>query len=991
MLNRFRGVGLRFGLIGKVLLVFGAAALLTVVIAVMAWLSFHQVVSSQKTIINEAIPAMDAVQDLARSNTRIIALMQQLGLATSVPEAQRMQTALGEQLTHMRTQLRKLDQHKFNPVLSSAAHATVTAIDDNLRQQSGKIIERLALEQHEKAQIVLQRQAAQSLITLSESLVANTSAATTTTIANIYPMIEGGRARNLIFETLDRLIEVNVDSMERMSEFQLTCFNLKTLLERLESEEDVRVIGALRSRFSDNLATLERRIQDIRDPDRKLSGLHNYRILTAAVDAGGLFDIRRQELELMASILRLRGQSGVLASQLNEQASLLVAAGGKAIDTAGNQSRRAVDRGLTGFLAVAALLFLVLVATLWVLFRYHILGRLQGMEAAVRALDSGNYEVHITTAGNDPLAPLGRALEQFRENARERRRLEDALLLHQQVLEEQVTVRTAELKQSNTLLEREVAEHAVARQQAEAANNAKAIFMATLSHELRTPLSGVSGTVQLLRDTGLNARQLEYARMIAYANTTLLEILEDMLSFSRIEAGKLDFEHVAFDLLGTIDDMLSLQLISAREKGIALIRDVEETVPAIIVGDRRKLNQILLNIIGNAIKFTDEGSITVSVRGNVNRSGPLTRLTFAVADTGIGIPADQCEEVFMPFVQVEDTTHRRHGGTGLGLAICRRLVEAMGGRIGLESRLNEGTCVSFDLDFETASSLPVFLPERYAEAISGAERPLTVLVVEDDEINRLVCTRYLESLGHHPLVAVDGEEALLLLQRQTSAVDAILMDISLPGASGLEVAQQIRGLDDVRWKRVPVIVMSAHVSGGATEQYLMAGMAAFLSKPFTAATLGRTLNAATAQSAGNAWPASMREDSGTIDIAQAESLLDTSYLEVEIETLGTGTLLQLLDMFRSDLDSAFLELGDAARQGNWEALRKRVHRLRGAAGNVGMTQVIEQARQLELIVAETPVDFTMVAGLLESLENICHSSCDALHRTLSAIDNRSRT
>lgn len=984
MFNRLRHMELRFGLIGKVLLIFGAIALLTVVIATMAWLSFHEVVSSQKTIVNEAIPAMDAVQDMARSNTRIIALMQQLGLAASAQEAQRMQTALEGQLAHIHVQLGRLDQHKFSSALSTAAHATVTAIDDNLRQQSRKIIDRLTLEQRKNAKLILQRQAALSLITLSESLVANTSAATTTTIANIYPMIEDGRTRNQIFETLDRLVEVNVDLMERMSELQLTCFNLKTLLERLESAEDSSAIVVLQSSFSDNLATLKRRIQDIRDPDRKLSALHHYRILTAAMEAGGLFDVRHQELKLMASILLLRGQSGVLASHLNEQASLLVAAGGKAIDTAGTQSRRAVDRGLTGFLAVAVLLLIAFVATLWILFRYHVLGRLKGMETAVLALGSGNYDVHITTVGNDPLASLGRALAQFRENARERRRLEDALLLHQQVLEEQVAARTTELKQSNILLEHEVAEHAVARQQAEAANNAKNIFMATLSHELRTPLSGVSGTVQLLRNTGLDARQLEYAKMIAYANTTLLEILEDMLSFSRMEAGKLDFEHVPFDLLGTIDDMLLLQSVQAQDKGIVLIRDVEDTVPAIIVGDRRKLNQILLNIIGNAIKFTDEGSITVSVRGKANRPGPLTRLDFAVTDTGVGVPADKCEEVFMPFVQVEDASHRHHGGTGLGLAICRRLVEAMGGRIGMESRPNEGTCVSFELDFETAASLPALPLERCAKAISAPERPLTVLVVEDDAINRLVCTRYLESLGHHALAVGDGEQALLLLQRQTAAIDAILMDISLPGASGPEVVQQIRALDGARWKQVPVILMSAHVSDTTAELHPMAGMAAFLSKPFTLATLERTLNAA---AAGNAEPESMDEKLEATGIMQVESLLDMHYLEVEIETLGSKVLFELLAMFHSELDYAFAELGKAARQGSWDAVRKHVHRLRGAAGNIGMAQVIKQARRLELCAVGVSVDPASVAALIENLEIICHSSCDALHAKLTADDS----
>jgi two-component system sensor histidine kinase TorS len=277
-------------------------------------------------------------------------------------------------------------------------------------------------------------------------------------------------------------------------------------------------------------------------------------------------------------------------------------------------------------------MFFTLIVTVWAVFRYHLLGRLNGMETAVRALSTGDYDVTIATGDQDPLAPLGRALEQFRENARERLRLEDELRRHQQVLESQVAERTAELKHSNALLAREVAEHAVARQVAEEANKAKGVFLGTLSHELRTPLSGVLGIVRLLRESPLDSRQRQYLDTIGYANLTLLEILEDMLSFSRIEAGKLDLQREPFYLRETIDDMLSLQSVQDTGKGIAVIRDVAAEVPRLVVGDRRSSTSSSTS--SATPSFTDEGSVTVSVVAAPAEAGARPGSPSPVCDTG---------------------------------------------------------------------------------------------------------------------------------------------------------------------------------------------------------------------------------------------------------------------------------------------------------------------------------------------------------------------
>ncbi|WP_353152057.1 ATP-binding protein [Pollutimonas bauzanensis] len=540
-------------------------------------------------------------------------------------------------------------------------------------------------------------------------------------------------------------------------------------------------------------------------------------------------------------------------------------------------------------------------------------------------------------------------------------------------------------------LEREVARHSRALQESTEANTAKNVFLASLSHELRTPLTGISGAVQLLKETGLDTRQREYARMISYANTTLLEILDDMLTFSRIEAGKIDTQILPFNLRIAIDDMMSLQTIQAQTRGVALIRDVDLDVPDVLFGDRRKLNQVLLNIIGNAIKFTDEGSVTVSVSRRNLASGKV-QLSFSVTDTGIGVPADQCEEIFKPFVQAEDVDGGRRGGTGLGLAICQRLIQSMGGTISLVSAPNEGTCVSFCLDFEIALNPPEFADGNLDGILTDQLRSLTVLVVEDDEIHRLVCTRYLALNGHHPLVAGDGRQVLHIMQGQQRTIDAILMDLNLPGISGIDLAQQIRELDGMRWKNVPVIVMSADVSHDAMERALISGASAFLSKPFTSAELNSALHLATAGPTGVVVvPEPVRRASIQANRVDPASLLDMAWIHAEIEDLGVSMLLELLNMFRSSIATTLGEISTAAAHRNWTSVSACAHRLQGAAANLGMVRVIGTARNLQKVAAERAVDTAAAARLVDELELLCQDSCDALRLVVLGVGDQSIT
>lgn len=983
MFSWIRRLDMRLGLIGKISLALATAALLTTVVAVTAWLSFSQVVDLQRRIIDDTVPAMEAVQAMTQLNNSALALVEQLGRAQAVEEVDQLQRSGSEQLAQARELLLRLERQQFEPRLATALTSTVDAIGANLEQQAAEARKSLQLQARISAELSRQQQAVAELSLLAEALAANASTYTAATVSSLYPMLERGAARSEIMVSLDRLIEVDVDRMERMSELQLVCFRLKTRLDLIEGLQDSPAVAELARDFSADLEVLARRLQDFRDPTRKAKAELWFAILAAGLKSDGLFELQTERLALASRLVIQHGEGAALASRLNEQGGALLQASRQAVEQVGEGSREAVARGALGFLAVGALLLLALLATLWLIFRYGVLDRLKGMEASVRALMAGRHDVTIrrSSARHDPLAPLVQALEQFREHAIERQRLEQALLQHQQQLEQQVVARTAELSRSNELLEREVEQHAAARREAEEANRAKNEFLGSLSHELRTPLSGVSGSVQLLRDTVLDARQREYIDMIAYANTTLLETLEDMLGFSRLEAGKLKVEAEPFSLAEVIDDMLALQSVTARAKGLALVRDIADDVPELLVGDRRKLNQVLLNTIGNAIKFTDEGEVMASVTRLAAAEPGRLRLRFEVSDTGIGIAPAQQEAVFRPFFQVEDTARRHHAGTGLGLAICQRLVELMGGSISLHSVVGEGTTVSFELPFDAAPAGTSPAPASGTDAVVPLPA-LEVLVVEDDEINRIVCQRYLESLGHRAHVVGDGAAALDLLSRPQQRLDCVLMDISLPGASGFEVAQAIHALDGGRWRQLPVVGMSAHVTSETLDRQAAAGMAGFLGKPFQRAELARALLLAVGATAAAA--PSPVEAGQSAD--EAGTLLDLAYLAEEVDGLGRPMLLQLLELFRQEFALASAALQDALGRADLVQLGKLAHKLRSAAGNLGFVQAMELCRQVEQAAKDGAQAHAELAQLVSRLLESCSQSGCALEQWLARPD-----
>jgi signal transduction histidine kinase/CheY-like chemotaxis protein len=370
------------------------------------------------------------------------------------------------------------------------------------------------------------------------------------------------------------------------------------------------------------------------------------------------------------------------------------------------------------------------------------------------------------------------------------------------------------------------------RRLAEQANAAKTRFLATMSHEIRTPMNGVLGMAEVLRTTGLNARQTKMLDIVVKSGVALMEIIDSVLDLAKIESGRMTLAREPFDLRRICDEVASLFSGAATAKGVVLDLSLDPRLAGYYRGDGGAIRQVLSNLVGNAVKFTDQGSIRLSARP-VDGGVELT-----VRDTGIGIPAPAQARIFESFEQADASTTRRYGGTGLGLAIVRRLAEAMGGRVALESRQGEGASFRVTLPLEPARAGPA----SPLTAVNDAEVPpgLRVLVAEDNAVNQIVTGAMLRNAGCVVVFVESGTAVLQKLAAET--FDIVFMDVSMPGMNGYDATRAIRAAEaEARRPRLPVIGLSAHALAEQREEGLAAGMDDFITKPVAVRTLRAAL------------------------------------------------------------------------------------------------------------------------------------------------------
>ncbi len=560
---------------------------------------------------------------------------------------------------------------------------------------------------------------------------------------------------------------------------------------------------------------------------------------------------------------------------------------------------------------IAVLSSLLLLATI-----HYLLRPLKGVTKIAQAISNGDYNVRLNHKSRDEIGTVMNTIDNMLDK----------------------------IQQNYKTIKRE-------KENAEAAEKAKSEFLANMSHEIRTPMNGIIGMAELLNNAKLTNEEREYLDMLKISADNLLLIINDILDFSKIESGKLDFEYIDFNLNSTVKWVLETLAIDADKKGIEKSYKISPEVPNIILGDPGRLRQILINLVGNAIKFTKNGEVVVSVEVK-SRTEEEVFLHFAVRDTGIGIPEDKKEQIFDTFSQADSSTARKYGGTGLGLSISLQLIGMMKGKIWVESEVGKGSTFHFTAMFGVApESVKQEIPEEIVNSeyestddrsIYEERKKVHILLAEDNEINQKFAVHLLEREGYKVTTVNNGREAINAFENQP--FDLVLMDIQMPEMGGFEATAAIRKKEKETGTHMPIIAMTAYAMSGYRGKCIEAGMDGYISKPLNKGEFYKILQKLTAGE-------HIIKDTQNHDTAagkQASYLIDKDAVIARVDG-DTKMLKEVIEIFFNKYPALLSEMQNAITEGDSKIVEREAHAIKSVISNFSAHQAYEAAYKLEKI------------------------------------------